>query len=381
MAAPPVRTALIHSDDWRRFDYGPNHPLRMERLGLTWRLMEAYGLTHLPGAIVREPTPASEADIARFHASEYLDVLKDADSGMEPSLGCAFGLGAGDNPVFPGLWQAARLVAAGSMLAADLVASGQAQRAFHFAGGLHHAMRERASGFCYVNDAVLAILTLRARGLRVAYIDIDAHHGDGVQAAFYRDPDVMTVSTHERGERLFPGTGFVNERGEGEGVGFSVNLPLEAYTDSALYLAAFDAVVPPLVRAFKPDVIVAQLGIDSHRTDPLTHLALDVQGFAQALTRIMTLAPRIVALGGGGYDVTNVARGWTAAWAALNERELPAQLPAAFAEDARRFGFRSSLLWDAPAEPLPDEMARAVRDYADRQVDAVQRTIFPLHDL
>src|SRR5688500_11852336 len=295
MAAPPVTTALVHSDDWRRFDYGPDHPLRMERLGLTWRLMEAYGLTRLPGAIVREPTPAAEADIARFHAREYLDVLKDADSGVEPSLGCAYGLGAGDNPIFPGLWQAARLVAAGSMLAADMVASGQAQRAFHFAGGLHHAMRERASGFCYVNDAVLAILTLRARGLRVAYIDIDAHHGDGVQAAFYRDPGVMTVSTHERGERLFPGTGFVAERGdgvqaafyrdpgvvtastpergegllpgtgfvaqrgEGEGVGFSVNLPLEAYTDSAVYLAAFDAVVPPLVRAFKPDVIVAQL--------------------------------------------------------------------------------------------------------------------------
>jgi acetoin utilization protein AcuC len=381
MAAPSVTTALIHSDDWRRFDYGPNHPLRMERLGLTWRLMEAYGLTRLPGAIVREPTPAAEEDIARFHVREYLDVLKDADTGVEPALGCAYGLGAGDNPIFPGLWQAARLVAAGSMLAADMVASGQVQRAFHFAGGLHHAMRERASGFCYVNDAVLAILTLRARGLRVAYIDIDAHHGDGVQAAFYRDPDVMTVSTHERGERLFPGTGFVNERGEGEGVGFSVNLPLEAYTDSSVYLAAFEAVVPPLVRAFKPDVIVAQLGIDSHRTDPLTHLALDVQGFAQALTRIMTLTPRIVALGGGGYDVTNVARGWTAAWAALNERALPAELPAAFAEDARRFGFRSQLLWDAPAAPLPDEMERAVRDYADRQVDAVQRTIFPLHDL
>ena len=381
MAAPSVTTALIHSDDWRRFDYGPNHPLRMERLGLTWRLMEAYGLTRLPGVIVREPTPAAEEDIARFHVREYLDVLKDADTGVEPALGCAYGLGAGDNPIFPGLWQAARLVAAGSMLAADMVASGQVQRAFHFAGGLHHAMRERASGFCYVNDAVLAILTLRARGLRVAYIDIDAHHGDGVQAAFYRDPDVMTVSTHERGERLFPGTGFVNERGEGEGVGFSVNLPLEAYTDSSVYLAAFEAVVPPLVRAFKPDVIVAQLGIDSHRTDPLTHLALDVQGFAQALTRIMTLTPRIVALGGGGYDVTNVARGWTAAWAALNERELPAELPAAFAEDARRFGFRSQLLWDAPAAPLPDEMERAVRDYADRQVDAVQRTIFPLHDL
>jgi acetoin utilization protein AcuC len=380
-APPPLTTALIHSDDWRRFDYGPQHPLRMERLGLTWRLMRAYGLTTLPGVTVREPPPADEAEIARFHTREYLDVLKDADTGVEPDLGCAYGLGAGDNPVFPGLWQAARLVAAGSIMAADLVASGEVTRAFHFAGGLHHAMRARASGFCYVNDAVLAILRLRARGLRVAYIDIDAHHGDGVQAAFYGDPSVLTVSTHERGERLFPGTGFVAERGEGEGVGFSVNLPLEAYTDAAVYLRAFDAVVPPLVRAFQPDVIVAQLGIDSHRTDPLTHLALDVQGFTQALARIVSLAPRIVALGGGGYDVTNVARAWTAAWAVLNDRELDAALPPDFAEDMRRFKFRTPMLWDPPAEALPEETAAAVRDYADRQVDAVQRTIFPLHGL
>jgi acetoin utilization protein AcuC len=377
----PIKTALIHSSDWERFDYGSEHPLRMERLGLTWRLMEAYGLTRLPGATVRAPEPAAEREIATFHDPDYLRVLQAANAGAAPPGAEIFGLGPGDNPVFRGVWEAARLVAAGSLLAADIAASGEAERVFHFAGGLHHAMRERASGFCYVNDAVLAILRLRERGLRVAYVDIDAHHGDGVQAAFYADPNVLTISTHERGERLFPGTGFVRELGEGDAAGFSVNLPLEAYTDSAVYLPAFEAVVPPLLERFKPDVIVAQLGIDAHRTDPLAHLALDLQGFVRALTRLLPLAPRIVALGGGGYDVRNVARGWTAAWAALNGVELAAEVPEPFAPDLERFGFTSRRLWDEPAEALPEKIQRAVCDYVDRQVDAVQKTIFPFHKL
>ncbi|HET7340941.1 MAG TPA: acetoin utilization protein AcuC [Methylomirabilota bacterium] len=379
-AGPAPRTALVYSEDWARFDYGPAHPLRMERLGLTWRLMRAYGLTRLPNATVVAPAPATEREIATFHAPEYLEVLKAANAGASPPGAAVFGLGPGDNPVFRGVWEAARLVAAGSLLAADLVAGGTVERAFHFAGGLHHALPDRASGFCYVNDAVLAILRLRERGLRVAYVDIDAHHGDGVQYAFYGDPNVLTISTHERGERLFPGTGFVHELGEGDAAGYSVNLPLEAYTDSAIYLPAFEAVVPPLLERFKPDVIVVQLGIDSHRTDPLTHLALDVQGFARALQRIVPMAPRLIALGGGGYDVRNVARAWTVAWALLNHVELPPQLPEAFEDDRHHFGFDSRELWDEPAA-LPPDLERAVREYVARQVDAVQTRIFPLHRL
>jgi acetoin utilization protein AcuC len=374
-----MNTALIYSDDWNRFDYGPEHPLRMERLGLTWRLMEAYGLTQK--ATVRSPAPAAESEIAVFHDPHYLAVLKAANQGAPPPRASAFGLGAGDNPVFRGVWEAARLVAAGSLLAADMVATGEAERVFHFAGGLHHALPDRASGFCYVNDPVLAILRLRERGLRVAYVDIDAHHGDGVQHAFYGDANVLTISTHERGERLFPGTGFVRELGAGDAAGYSVNLPLEAYTDSAVYLPAFEAVVPPLLERFKPDVIVAQLGVDGHRTDPLTHLAFDLQGFVRAFARILPLAPRIVALGGGGYDVRNVARGWTAAWAAINGVELPDELPASYARDIQHYGFESTKLWDEPVGALPPDIERAVRDYVDRQVDAVQTTIFPFHRL
>jgi acetoin utilization protein AcuC len=375
-----VKTALIHSPAWRQFDYGPEHPLRMERLGLTWRLMEAYGLTRLGHARVEKPEAASLEQICRFHTREYVDILRAVSAGEFVPHAARYGLGPGDNPIFPGVWEAAELAAGGSLLAAGLVAEEKVHRAFHFAGGLHHALPDRASGFCYVNDAVLAIMRLRERGWRVAYVDIDAHHGDGVQFAFYGDPDVLTISTHERGDRLFPGTGFVPEMGEGEGLGYSVNLPLQPFTDDAVYLPAFEAVVPPLLTAFKPDALVIQLGIDSHRTDPLTHLALTVQGFTSALRRLLPMAPRIVALGGGGYDLSNVARAWTQAWAVLNEVDLADALPACAHEEMARFGLKQLTLADPVAELPPDTQAWA-REYVTRQVAAVQERIFPLHGL
>jgi acetoin utilization protein AcuC len=375
-----MKTALIHSDEWRRFDYGPEHPLRMERLGLTWRLMDAYGLTSLPHATVVAPEPAEMDAIARYHAREYIEILRAVSAGDWVPHAARYGLGPGDNPIFPGLWEAAQLAAGGSLLAARLVAEGEADRAFHFAGGLHHAMPARASGFCYVNDAVLAIMRLRERGWRVAYVDIDAHHGDGVQHAFYRDPDVLTISTHERGDRLFPGTGFVTELGEGEGLGFSVNLPLQPFTDDDVYQPAFEAVVPPLLGAFKPDVLVMQLGIDSHRTDPLTHLSLTVQGFAKVVRRLLQMVPRVVALGGGGYDLPNVARAWTVAWAAMNEMTLPEALPAECRKDMARLGLPVPELSDPPAE-LPEDTRRWAEEYARRQVASIRERIFPLHHL
>jgi acetoin utilization protein AcuC len=371
------RTALVHSDAYKRFDYGPEHPLRMERLGLTYALMEAYGLTRLAGAEVLPPVPAPEAALREFHDDAYLAVLRAASAGETVPDAYRYGLGPGDNPIWPGCYEASALACGGSILAAELVARGEAERAFAFAGGLHHAMPDRASGFCYLNDAVLAILALRRHRLRVAYVDIDAHHGDGVQAAFYRSADVLTVSTHERGDRLFPGTGSVEELGEGPGRGYAVNLPLNPYTDDAVYLDAFDAVVPPVLRAFRPDVVVAQLGIDGHRTDPLTHLALSIDGFAEAVRRIVGLAPRLVALGGGGYDLANVARAWTAAWALMNEIALPAALPPAFVAEAAPYLGARRTLGDVPVV-LPVETVRPAREFAERQVAELHRRVFPL---
>ncbi len=375
-----MRTALIHSEQYTRFDYGAEHPLRMERLGLTWGLMQAYNLTALPQAKVLAPEPADEAALERFHTREYLEVLKAVSRGLMVPAAGRYGLGFGDNPIFPGVWEVSRLTAGGSLLAAKLVADGEVDRAFHFAGGLHHAMPDRASGFCYIDDPVLAILALRDRGWRVAYVDIDAHHGDGVQFAFYRDPDVLTISTHERGDRLFPGTGFVEELGEGPGRGYAVNLPLDVFTDDEVYEEGFEAVVPPLLKAFKPDVVVAQLGIDSHQSDPLTHLAFSVQGFTRAVQRIVELAPRLVALGGGGYDLPNVARAWTAAWAVINGIELSPEIPARFRPELARFDFHGSSLRDPPGEHPPG-IRRTAREYCRRQVDAIHSAIFPLHGL
>jgi len=375
-----VKTALVYSEEWRRFDYGPEHPLRMERLGLTWRLMEAYGLTSGPKLKVVTPEPASVDAITHFHSRDYIEILRAVSAGDWVPHAARYGLGAGDNPIFPGLWEAADLGAGGSILAAQLVLDNEAARAFHFAGGLHHAMPARASGFCYVNDAVLAIMELRRRDWKVAYVDIDAHHGDGVQFAFYADPRVLTISSHERGDRLFPGTGAVEEMGEGEGLGFSVNLPLQPYTDDAVYEPAFEAVVPPLLRAFEPDAVVLQLGIDSHRTDPLTHLAWTVQGFTKIVSRLLELSPRVVALGGGGYDLPNVARAWTAAWAAMNGVELPADIPRACHKDLSAHGLKTMRLWDPPLE-LPADTRQWAEEYAMRQVRTIHERIFPLHGL
>jgi acetoin utilization protein AcuC len=372
-----MRTALVHSDAYKRFDYGPEHPLRMERLGLTFGLMEAYGLTRLAGTEVLPPAPAPESTLREFHTGEYLAVLRTASAGAVVPQAYRYGLGPGDNPIWPGCYEASALACGGSILAAELVARGQVERAFAFAGGLHHAMPDRASGFCYLNDAVLAILALRRHGLRVAYVDIDAHHGDGVQAAFYRSADVLTISIHERGDRLFPGTGAVEEIGEGAGRGYAVNVPLNPYTDDAVYLDAFEAVVPPVLRAFRPDVVVAQLGIDGHRTDPLTHLALSVDGFAEAVRRILGLAPGLVALGGGGYDLSNVARAWTVAWALMNEVTLPSALPPAFVAEAAPYMAGQRTLWDPPTV-LPVEVVRSAREFAERQVAHIQRLGFPL---
>jgi acetoin utilization protein AcuC len=375
-----VKTALVYSDAWARFDYGPTHPLRMERLGLTFALMEQSGLTTRPAMRIVAPRPASEAELRGFHTAEYLDALRAAGAGAEVPAPYRYGLGPGDNPIWPGVYEASALACGGSIQAAELVAAGDVARAFAFAGGLHHAMPDRASGFCYLNDVVLAIQSLRASRLRVCYIDIDAHHGDGVQHAFYDQADVLTISTHERGDRLFPGTGFVEEIGVGAGRGYAVNLPLQPYTDDTVYLEAFDAVVPPLVAAFRPDVVVAQLGIDSHRTDPLTHLALSVNGFAEAVRRILALAPRLVALGGGGYDLSNVARAWTIAWALMNEAPLADRLPAAFVAAAARHLRGRTELWDR-VEPVPAGAARAAREFAREQVRALTRLVFPIHGL
>jgi acetoin utilization protein AcuC len=268
------------------------------------------------------------------------------------------------------------LVTGATLQAVDSVARGEREIAFNIAGGLHHAMRSRASGFCYINDPVIGILKLLRMGKRVAYIDIDAHHGDGVQAAFYQTNQVLTISLHESGSSLFPGTGFEYEIGEGEGEGYSVNLPFHPYTDDEVYLWAFEEIVPPLIHRFQPDIVVSQLGVDSFYNDPLTNLRFTIHGYEKIIRRIKELSPRWVALGGGGYEVSNVARAWTLAWAVMNGFELNDQLPETYLKKAAEFGIHGvELRGDSISHP--HSQRKDIRTEAERVVSYLKKTVFP----
>ena len=321
-----MKTAFIYTQKYFVYDYGPSHPLKIARLLLTHDLCNAYGLFSLPDSDLIETKPACESEILRFHTPGYIEVLKKASCGqITGDLSC--GLGPGDNPVFAGLWEWSQFHTGASLQCSELISAGKASIAFNIAGGLHHAAAGHASGFCYINDPVLTIYHFVDKGKRVLYLDIDAHHGDGVQWAFYDDPRVMTVSFHQDGRTLFPGTGGLSETGHGEGLGYAVNIPMLPGTDDHVFWDGFKAIVPVLIKLFNPDVIVSQLGVDTFIDDPLAALELTTNGFCRAISYLAEQGIPWVALGGGGYNPSNVARAWTLAWAIMNGVDLPDDLP------------------------------------------------------
>ncbi|MDR6227443.1 acetoin utilization protein AcuC [Desmospora profundinema] len=319
---------LIYSKDFLRYRFSEIHPFNNKRLELTLDLIRSLGL--LSPEHLMPPRMATDEELALVHTPEYIEVVKRADDGtIPPERLEEYGLHTEDNPVFPGIHQAAALVVGGTLEAAEAVMSGRCTHALNLSGGLHHALRGKASGFCIYNDASVAIAYLRKKyDARVMYIDTDAHHGDGVQWSFYDDPHVMTVSIHETGRYLFPGTGHVYERGTDRGVGTSLNVPLDAFTEDDSWLDAFEQVVPAAVREFCPDVILSQNGCDSHRFDPLTHLSTTMRIYREIPRRVRQLAHeycdgRWIAVGGGGYDIWRVVpRAWTLLWAELSGQAL-----------------------------------------------------------
>lgn len=372
------KSSFIYSDELQQFSYGPHHPMRLIRLKLTHDLLQAYGVFDRPDVLKSEAQPAGEHEIAWFHTPDYIAVLRNIDQGLVPPNPYVYGLGPGDNPIVKGVYRASLLITGASLQAARAVRAGAVPVAFNIAGGLHHAMPDRASGFCYFDDPVIAIKELVQQGQRVVYLDVDVHHGDGVQAGFYDTDQVMTISLHEDGQFLFPGTGFVEEIGQGAGQGYSVNLPFYPGTDDETYLWAFDQVVQPLIEAFKPDTLVTQLGVDTFVDDPLAHLQLTTHGFVGILRRIKALGIPWVALGGGGYHLANVARAWTLAYAIMNDIELPDEIPPACIETLQRYGLQGTQLHDPePTQPIHQH----VRQYAERQVKTIQQKIFPRHGL
>ncbi|MEW6162318.1 MAG: acetoin utilization protein AcuC [Nitrospirota bacterium] len=341
-----AKTAFIYSNEFSKFDYGPTHPFKIFRLKLTYELIKAYGLLSLPGTQYIEARMTEDEELLLFHDREYIEALKAANVGIEVPSAYYYGLGPGDNPIFKGLFDWSKLVTGASLQAASMVEDGEVDIAFNISGGLHHAMASRASGFCYINDIVIAIISLLKRGRRVAYIDIDAHHGDGVQEAFYDTDKVLTISIHETGRMLFPGTGFENEVGKGEGEGYSVNIPMPPFSDDELFLHAFHEVAPPLIKKFNPDIVFIQLGVDSFHSDPLAHLNYTNNGFCEAVKKIKEISPRLVALGGGGYDVANVAKAWTLAWAIMNGVDISDKIPEDFLKEYLQEGFWSRKMRD-----------------------------------
>ena len=371
-------TALVYSAALSQHILRDTHPMRPMRLRLTAELIQAYGAIGPGRGQLAAPRPATDEEVLLFHTKEYLNAVKDFSKGERLHEADRYNFAeAGDNPIYPGMYEAAALSTGASIRAVELLMSDAVNVACNFSGGLHHAMPRHASGFCVFDDPVIAIKAMANRGLKVAYVDIDCHHGDGVQYGFYDTPQVLTISLHESGRYLFPGTGFVEELGAGRGRGYSVNVPLAPFTDDEVYLWAFREIVPPLITAFKPDVLVTQVGIDTHFNDPLTHLQLSVQGFAQVVGELGALSPgKWLMLGGGGYDMSAVMRGWTMAFGKCLDTDWPNQIPASIQEKYSIHSLKDSALPDLTQRQRSD-----ARQAAEQTVADVKRTIFPFHGL
>jgi acetoin utilization protein AcuC len=338
------RVGLVRCREAGIYDHGPGHPLRPDRVLLTWDLIEAYGLDDGANVDVLACEPAADAEIELVHTTAFIDATRRAGSG-EAGDWSRFGYGPGDNPIFERMHEAGALVVGASIAAARAVWEGRQDHAFNAAGGLHHAMPSRASGFCVYDDPAIAIAWLLAHGAeRIAYVDVDVHHGDGPQAIFWSDPRVLTVSIHQYAPWFFPGTGGAGERGGGEAEGTKVNVPLPPETGDEGWLEAFLEVVPARVRAFHPDVLVTQLGCDTHHSDPLAQLRLTTSAYRETAKRLHELAHeaasgRWVATGGGGYQWARVVpRAWTTYFAEMAGAldGLPDDIPESWIEAAER---------------------------------------------
>ncbi len=369
------RVVAVWTDDYIAYDFGPQHPLKPVRVLLTVELARACGLFDLPNVEVVPPRAAERAEVERVHEPAYLDAVEAIGHNVRgPFDDYGWGIGLGDNPAFADMHEASMLVCGGGVVAAERVWRGEADHSWYPAGGLHHAMPARASGFCIYNDPAVSIAWMLANGVsKVAYVDVDVHHGDGVQEMFYDDPRVLTISLHESGHFLFPGTGFVDEVGRGDAEGTSVNVALPPYTHDDAYRAAFAEVVPPLVESFRPEVLFTQLGCDTHVTDPLAHLALSTSTYRWLAEALHGLAHdhaggRWVATGGGGYQIYGVVpRAWTIYFADLAGGSLPERVPEQWIDTARAHG--ATQLIEPFADP-PIDMPESRRDEATQRARA-----------
>ncbi len=384
---------LAWDEQLTKYDFGPEHPLAPVRVDLTIELARALGVLSAPGVLVAAPASATDAELELIHSPAYIAAVRRAGGDAPAASVISYGLGTPDDPIFRGMHEASALVAGATLAAARAVWTDTAEHGASIAGGLHHAMRGHASGFCVYNDPAIAIAWLLAQGAeRIAYVDIDVHHGDGVQAAFYDDPRVLTISLHEHPATLFPGTGLPTETGGPGADGSAVNVALPAGTRDAGWLRAFHAVVPPLLESFAPQILVSQHGCDTHWLDPLADLQLSIDAQRAAHAKMHQLAHqyaggRWLLTGGGGYELVQVVpRTWTHLLAEASDRPIdPAtETPAAWRDYVMRRTGRPApelMTEGAPAQFVPFESGYDPGDPLDQAILATQKAVFPLHGL
>ena len=353
------KVGLIYTTEYQNYNFGPQHPLRPLRIKLTYSLMEKLGLLNSKMVEIFPPRLCTREELEMVHSAEYINAVKhlSEDPNDKEIMPFKYGLGPGDNPIFKGMYEASSLVCGASLIAADLVwKENDINFAFNPAGGLHHAMRSRASGFCIFNDIAVAIKHLKKlkKDIRIAYLDIDCHHGDGVQWLFYDDPNVLKISFHQSGKFLFPGTGDTKEIGEGNGSGYSINFPLLPNTSNKMYLKLFRKCVPKILETYQPDILLTQLGVDTHFTDPLTQMGLSISIYRDLGQTMETCATdycsnRWLAFGGGGYSMTVVPRAWTIFLSKMLHIDLENKLPDSWIEEVRQnvpYEDTPYVLWD-----------------------------------
>ncbi len=382
---------VVWDESFTAYNFGPAHPMAPVRVDLTIRLARSLGLFGHAGVSIVDSAPADDATLRLAHEQGYIDAVRAAGAGLATDL--SYGLGTDDNPVFARMHEASAHVVGATVDCARAVHSGLADHAVNIAGGLHHAMPGYASGFCVYNDLVVAIRWLLEHGVqRVAYVDLDVHHGDGVQHAFWDDPRVLTVSLHESGRTLWPGTGWADEVGGPDALGYAVNLALPAGTGDSRWLRAFHSVVPALLENFRPQVLVSQHGCDSHMLDPLANLALSVDAQRVAYQALHEMAHRYaegrwVLTGGGGYEIVDVVpRAWSHLIAVAVGH--PVDPTMAVPEDWR--GYVRDLLGRPGPARMTDGRDPAWREWSDgydpadpldRAVMATRTAVFPHHGL
>jgi len=316
-----LHSIFYYSHELARYDFGADHPFKPERAQKALELCRRYGVMDQQHMILKGPPPLEREKLLLGHSEDYLETLRRVGQGEIFKEMLSFGIGPEDNPPLRGIYDWSGKCAGGTWEGMVALLEGDTDIIFNPLGGFHHAFPSRASGFCYINDIVIAINEALNHKVKITYMDIDAHHGDAVQEAFYNEDRVQFISIHESGEYLYPYSGSVEESGDGKGEGFTVNIPVPPKTDDEVYLEVFHRIVLPLIRGFGPDVLVAQLGADSLVSDPLTDLMLTNNSYTEIVRTLKGLCGKILTTGGGGYDIYRTARCWTLAWAILNDVE------------------------------------------------------------